>query len=548
MKLLKLIQRESAVSIVKLSLMAVLAGLTQAMVLAIINAASAEAVRGGESFGLMLMFIGALGGHIVSQKYIMQRSTDLIEEVLSNIRLRVVSKILNSDLQAFEGVGRSRIYSNITKETVTISQAAQPIIVACQSGIMVLFALIYLGYLSWAVFLVTVTLTLVGVSIHLQRARERRVYLQGALERENEFFDLVTHLLDGFKEVKMSTSRAEALAGHIESVSAALKDLKVKYGHQFAIHFIFSQAAFYVLIAAIVFMLPRLASIPGEVVVKSTAAILFIIGPLTNLIGSVPSFANANVAAENIQSLEEELDRGHEALPRLTEGALNPPVQAFKEIEFDEVRFHYLDKNAVPTFSLGPVDLKLCAGEIVFIVGGNGSGKSTFLKLLTFLYSPMGGSIRVDGTDIREMDHAEYRNMFAAIFSDYHLFDRLYGVRDVDNARIEELLKEMDLESKTRWVGDRFTNIDLSTGQRKRLALLSSFLEDKPIYVFDEWAADQDPGFRKYFYEVILQDLKRQGKTIIAATHDERYFGVADRVLKMEYGEFVDGKGRDVDD
>lgn len=182
------------------------------------------------------------------------------------------------------------------------------------------------------------------------------------------------------------------------------------------------------------------------------------------------------------------------------------------------------------------------AGEIVFIVGGNGSGKSTFLKLLTFLYSPMGGSIKVDGTDIREMDHSHYRNLFSVIFSDYHLFDRLYGVRGVDDRRVQELLEVMEMESKTEWVDDRFTNIDLSTGQRKRLALVTSFLEDKSIYVFDEWAADQDPGFRKYFYEVILQDLKRQGKTIIAATHDERYFDVADRVLKMEYGQFVDGK------
>jgi putative ATP-binding cassette transporter len=545
MRMLELIQRESSVSIIKLSLMAVVAGLTQAMVLAIINSASQAATRDEDSFGQLLMFTATLAGHILSQKYIMQRSTDLIEEVLSNIRLRVANKILGSELQAFEKVGRSRIYSSITKETVTISQAAQPVIVACQSAIMVLFALIYLAYLSWAVFLVTVVLTALGVSIHLQRAKERHVYMQGSIERENDFFDLMTHLLDGFKEVKMSTARSEDLAAHLERVSAGLRDLKVKYGHQFAVNFIFSQTAFYVLIAAIVFLLPGLAATSGEVVVKSTAAILFIVGPLSSLVGSIPVFTGANVAAENIYSLEEELDRGHEDLPRLKEGATLAPVAPFSELEFDRTRFHYMDKNGVPTFSVGPIDLKIRAGETVFIVGGNGSGKSTFLKLLTFLYSPMSGSIKVDGTDIRELDHAQYRNMFAAIFSDYHLFDRLYGVRGVDSTRIEELLKVMELDSKTEWRDDRFTNIDLSTGQRKRLALLASFLEDKPIYVFDEWAADQDPGFRKYFYEVILRDLKRQGKTIIAATHDEKYFGVADTVLKMEYGEFVDGKDGD---
>lgn len=360
MKLLELIQRESAVSVAKLSFIAVLAGLTQAMVLAIINSASQAATRGEDNFSLLLMFLSTLIGHILAQKYIMQRSTELVEGVLSNIRLRIADKIRSSELQAFERVGRSRIYSSVTKETITISQAAQPVIVACQSGIMVLFALIYLAWLSWAVFLVTVVLTIIGVSIHMQRARERRVDMQRALERENEFIDVLTHLLDGFKEVKMNTARSEDLASHLERVSVALRELKVRYGHQFAIHFIFSQAAFYVLIATIVFMLPQLAATSGEVVVKSTAAILFIVGPLSNLIGSVPAFASANVAAENIDALEEDLDKGREAFSGIAEIGTRPLIHPFNEIEFDKVRFHYLDKNAVPTFSLGPIDLR-CA-------------------------------------------------------------------------------------------------------------------------------------------------------------------------------------------
>jgi putative ATP-binding cassette transporter len=376
--------------------------------------------------------------------------------------------------------------------------------------------------------------------------------MQKAYIRENEFFELLTHLLDGFKEVKMSTARSEDLAEHMQVVSAALEDLKVKYGHQFAVHFIFSQTAFYVLIATIVFLLPQMAETSHDVLAKSTSAILFIIGPLSNFIGSIPSFASANVAAENIYELEDELDKGHEAPATLsTEAAPPRRIDSFSEIEFERVLFDYVDKNGQPTFSLAPIDLTIFAGEIVFIVGGNGSGKSTFLKLLTGLYFPTSGRIRVDGTDLRKLNYPEYRNLFAAIFSDYHLFDRLYGVnrlygsRGINDQRVQELLKEMGLDSKTQWLDDHFTNLDLSTGQRKRLALLSSLLENKPIYVFDEWAAEQDPVFRKYFYEVLLQDLKDQGKTIIVATHDEKYFHIADRVMKMEYGQFVSQKDED---
>ena len=541
MKLIELLRKESTVSLLKLILVAVLAGLTQAVVLGVINSAAHAATVGRENFNLLLMFIGALVGHIWSQKYILQTSAVLVEGVLSNIRLRIADKIRDSELQYFEKIGRSRIYSNVTKETVTISQAAPTIVIAGQSGIMVVFALLYLAWLSLAALLVTVILIIIGGSVHLSRLRERRAEMQRALTRENQLFDLLTHLLDGFKEVKMNEARSDDLGDHLREVSALLRELKIKTEKQFAVNFIFSETAFYVLIATIAFVLPQLAGTSSEIIVKSTATILFIIGPLTTFIASIPAFSSANLAAENIYELEEELDKGHEFSPRpsISRWSSILPTQ---DIEFEDVRFDYLDRDGSSSFSVGPVNLTLHEGETVFIVGGNGSGKSTFLKLLTGLYFPMSGKIKANGVDLRELDHARYRDAFSVIFSDYHLFDRLYGVRNVDSQRVQELLEVMGLHGKTEWENDHFTNLDLSTGQRKRLALLMSFIEDKQIYVFDEWAADQDQNFRKYFYQVLLKDLKKKGKTIIAVTHDEQYFDVADRVLKMEYGQFVTTK------
>lgn len=186
-----------------------------------------------------------------------------------------------------------------------------------------------------------------------------------------------------------------------------------------------------------------------------------------------------------------------------------------------------------------PIDLEARAGEILFIVGGNGSGKSTLLKALTGLYHPQSGSITMDDTLLNQENATWYRSHFSAVFSEYHLFDRLYGLADVPAERVHELLRLMQLSDKTAFENGRFTTLDLSHGQKKRLGLLVALLENRPILVLDEWAADQDPPFRRYFYEELLPQLKQQGKTIIAVTHDDKYFDRADRVVKMEYGGFV---------
>jgi ABC-type siderophore export system fused ATPase/permease subunit len=175
-------------------------------------------------------------------------------------------------------------------------------------------------------------------------------------------------------------------------------------------------------------------------------------------------------------------------------------------------------------------------GDVVFLTGGNGSGKSTLLKLLTGLYVPDSGRILAGDDPVTRDNIQGYREMFSAIFSDFHLFRRLYGLLGTDETAVAGLLHQMQLDHKVEFKDDRFSNLELSSGQRKRLALVVSLLEDRPILVFDELAADQDPQFRRFLYEELLATLKREGRTVIAATHDDRYFHVADKVVKLEYG------------
>jgi putative ATP-binding cassette transporter len=218
------------------------------------------------------------------------------------------------------------------------------------------------------------------------------------------------------------------------------------------------------------------------------------------------------------------------------------PAKQFRQIELRKVEFSYIDKWSEAVFKSGPINFALSSGDLVFITGGNGSGKSTFFKLLAGFYKPDSGEILLDGVRIDDHNRQQYRELIAHVFPDFHLFQKLYGIRDRDSAEIDRLLAEFRLLDKTGVTDGEFRTIDLSSGQKKRLALIVSLLEKRPILLLDEWAADQDPEFRRKFYYDLLPALNRAGVTVVAISHDDRYLDELDvpaRRLQMDEGRFV---------
>jgi putative ATP-binding cassette transporter len=538
--LIRLLRRGSTRFDRSMLVMIVLSGLSSAGLLAIINAAANadDTERNGR---LLAFFLATIGVYIYTQRAILFTAITEVERLLSDIRVRVADRIRQSELEALDHVGRSEIYGIVSRETQNISQAATTLITALQSLMMVFFSISYIAILSKTAFMITVGIIWIGLVLHFRRSTELRKLLQAAQRKENEFLGVLTHLLDGFKEARMSQARSADLYRHICNISSSVEDVKTRAGTQFSAHYVLTQAMLYGLLAGIVFLLPRLSPDHVDLVPKLTAAILFVIGPLSAIVGAVPLYSTANVAATNIFELEDTLTHTQAADINGRPEATSPA--AFTRLDLKQVMFQYADTGQGSSFRLGPVNLHVDKGETVFLIGGNGSGKSTLLKTLTGLYHPQSGSIVLDDTRVVPETATWYRSHFSPIFSDYHLFDRLYGLGDVPVERVNELLKLMQLSDKTTFEGGRFTTLDLSSGQRKRLALIVALLEDRPILVLDEWAADQDPVFRQYFYETLLPELKAQGKTIIAATHDDRYFSAADRVVKLDYGEQVSGNG-----
>lgn len=542
MKLWAFLGSHSDVSLPKVVTIAVISGLSNALLLVIVNSAAHSVTDQSVDLRLFLMFAIAITVYVLAQRWVLRIVSVEVEKIIAKLRVRMSDKIRHADLQAIERLGRAQIYAGVNTETLTISQTTPPMLLAAQGAILVLFSLVYIFWLSPTAFFLTVAIISAGVVVHFNNKKQLMADLDRSTAKEGEFFDVLTHLLEGFKEVKIRGARSRELYEHLKEIAGQVASLKTQTAVRYADYYIITQVLFYLLIGAMVFILPGMSQVYSEQVTRLTSAILFIIGPLSMTVSVVPAFRMATHAVENIGRLEDSLDQAQQqAVERDKGDGVAPPT--FDTIEMQGVEFSYLDREKRALFTVGPLNFTIKRGETVLIVGGNGSGKSTLLKLMTGLYFQDAGAVMLDGIDVRTIGYRNYRELFSVIYSDYHLFERLYGISDVNDRRVFELLKLMELDRKTTWQDGRFLNQDLSTGQKKRLALIVALLEDRPIYIFDEWAADQDPAFRKFFYETLLPDLKRQGKTIIAATHDDRVFRARGSGTKMEMGQFVKNGG-----
>jgi putative ATP-binding cassette transporter len=263
---------------------------------------------------------------------------------------------------------------------------------------------------------------------------------------------------------------------------------------------------------------------------------LYMKSPLEQLVDNIPNLSRAKVAFRRINELSQ---RFSTAEPDLLGGTATPTAPELESIELRQVRYDYPQAAGSQPFHLGPIDLSIRRGEIVFIVGENGCGKTTLIKLLLGLYAPQHGEIRLNGQAVQAERRDDYRQLFTTVFTDYYLFDELLQGRSELPQEALKYLERLDIAHKVGIRDGAFTTTDLSTGQRKRLALVNAWLDDRPVLVFDEWAADQDPAFRRVFYTELLPELKRQGKTIIVISHDDRYFDVADQLVHMHAGHVV---------
>lgn len=536
MDLLRLILAESRTDHRKFLVMLVISALGTTLVLALVNRAAQSG--GGGHVGLALLFLACIYFFAVSQRFVMSASAREVETLIHRLRLRIMERVRAADLAAMQQIGRAPIYAAVAQETQSISNSLPVLVVGGQQAVLLIFVSLYLAWLSFVAFLMAGLFGLLAIAFHLGRLRRLKEQSDALALQQGRLFEGLRGLLAGFKEVTLNRTRGDSVLREIVEASQSARDHTVTIKRVWSREFVATQLLFYLLLGVMVFVVPLFTTHYHDVIVEATVGALFMVGPLGALAQSIPAMNDSLQALRNIRALEERLLRaGGDALEEEKEelpADLRPGL-----LELEDLRYEFRDAQGKLGFALGPVSARFRSGEIVFITGGNGSGKSTLFRLMTGLVHPQAGRLLLDGTPLPIGAYAAYRDRVAAVFSDYYLFRRLHGLDEVAPERIAAELERFELTGKTRVADGAFTTTDLSAGQRKRLALVVALLEDTPILMLDEWAADQDPLFRRRFYEEILPELKREGRMLICITHDERYFGAADRIYHM-----ADGKMR----
>ena len=539
MTFFQLVRREMESSLNRLIVVSALGGISTTSILSAINAGAHAADNGRVSVWAAALFVIALILFIQTQHYILITTTAEIEAIIHKIRVRLMDYVRRSELLPLEAIGRAEIVGAITRETAILTQASNTLAFAAQGALLIICVTVYVAYLSFFAFVLSVVIVGIGATLFHAKTRQLAIEQREAAKWENKLYERLTDLMDGFKEVRLNSARSEDLYQDIVEVSRSAANIKIRTQSETYKRMILLQASLYTLLGAVAFIVPSLTENLGQgAITKTITALVFIVAACFGLVQSIPIVASANAASDKITQLEERL--------RETVGTAEVSPQSLKRfgtIELENVEFRYTDRYSEAAFKVGPFNFKLNSGDLVFLTGGNGSGKSTFFKLLAGFYKPNSGEIRLDGVPVSDRTRDDYRGLIAAIFPDFHLFHKLYGIHDPDLNEVDRMLSEFRLIDKTRIIGDEFSTVDLSSGQRRRLSLIVSRLENRPILLLDEWAADQDPEFRRKFYFEILPALNRAGVTIVAISHDDRYIDemkVPARRLHMDEGRFIE--------
>jgi putative pyoverdin transport system ATP-binding/permease protein len=513
-------------------------GVCSAGLLAVINVLVHQ--TGGVPRALALLFaalaVAKIAAHGVSQLSLVY----LVQDAVLDLGLKLCAQVTRTSLRTLEKKGPPHILAVLTDDVSAVAWALQCVPGLTINGAVLVGGAVYLAWLSWTIFLGAVGLMLVGALTYkvLHDRAFRLTY--AARESRASLFRHFRSLTEGIKELMMHRGRREAfLSDDVTHTALSLRHLNLVATKQYMIVDGWTQFLFYSLIGAILLVFADLFTLPAESLTGYVFTILYMMNPLWAVIGTVPTLIRGQVALEKIEGLGLSLESVEEA--KETDAGFHPQTLQTPSLELEGVVFSYGDEGSGDnSFVLGPVDFRLNPGDLVFIVGGNGSGKSTFVKLLVGLYHQRLGEIRLGGTPIADSNRDWYRQHFSVIFSDFYLFEKFLGLdKNTLDTRAQMYLRYLELDRKVRVTEQRLSTTDLSQGQRRRLALLTAYLEDRPFYVFDEWAADQDPQYKEVFYTELLPELRVRGKGVAVITHDDRYFHLGDRIIKLDEGKII---------
>ncbi|MFT5822319.1 MAG: putative ATP-binding cassette transporter [Crocinitomix sp.] len=487
------------------------------------------------------------------------------QRVFWNLRAEVLRTILKANFYQVDK-RRDKIYASLVQDVGVLTGFSLAIISFLGALIMTVGCFVYMALQSAPLFYMTLIVAAVGIAIYWVGVYLNKSRLEKTRELEDDFMSSFLDIMDGFKEIHMNPKIGLDIYNRkIRQVSEESFTNNTKAYSSFLNIQITGEVLFYTLIAFILLYYPYFLEESAGSIVKFVFILLYLLGGINSLMVIIPEFVRARIASNKINALREDLK--DERFENLIEDS-HLSIAEFNELDVTDLQFTYAaddddedndekdkdkkkEKEKVKDedqFGVGPASLSIKKGESVFIYGGNGSGKTTMVNAILGILKADSGKITFNGTELTETNYSEYRAMFSVVFSDFHLFDELYGMEGISDDEINEYIALFELDGKVTYKDRSFSSNQLSTGQRKRLGLINALVRAKPLLVLDEWAADQDPVFRKKFYTEIIPILKNKGYSVIAITHDDAYYYLADKLYKMDHGkltiekETIDGK------
>ncbi|WP_371345737.1 cyclic peptide export ABC transporter [Ancylobacter sp. IITR112] len=530
-----------------LALSGLLGALASAATVALLAATSALLAEAERSVDMLAIFallcLIAFGGNAL---------TDVItnkagQKLVAALRRSLAEGILAAPVDRLEHYRTHRLMPVLTGDIDAISDLAFLFAPLATAGAVILGCVAYLVWLAPALALAAcLPLALGAGAVYAARARGMAGFWE-ARDGEDRLHASYRTLIEGARELRLSRSRrSELLEGRMAPTIETIRRVNTHAINIFVVANAAGSTLYFAVIAVVAALGARFGTWFGtqapEVLTGFVLVLLYMKGPVDQVMQSLPALVRAQVSLRRVAELRETFA----AVPDLlTDRKVGLGTSAFERLALRGVCYVYPREAGRASFSVGPLDFALEAGELVFLIGANGSGKTTLVNLLLGLYAPSQGAVYLNGDRIGAAERDAYRQHFSAVLSDYFLFDTLPAGAEATGAANQ--IARLGLGEKLSVEGGRLSTLDLSAGQRKRLALVHAWLEDRPVVVFDEWAADQDPQFRQIFYEELLPELKRRGKAIIAISHDDRYFYLADRLVRMDGGRVVAEHGTDGD-
>jgi putative ATP-binding cassette transporter len=528
-----LLKQKNGISLSSMIILGFFSGISGTLIITIINKVIRLDPQNKTFFpNLFVGFIAVLGVYFIVQAIYQISLIRLSHNMIWKLRLMTLDNVRHADYLKFLSFGSNKVHSILTRDAYDLSQFSQMLSTVIVSIVTIITGLGYLLWVSPLGCLITLSLSACIVAVNLVTRKKIDLRVNKARKMEEEYNKYFLSVLEGVKELKLDQKKSDDLfTNYVMRTGDQAQKMWADVSTRFYTNGVIGQLFFYLIIALFLFVLPYLhiSLLPDSF--EYILIVLYLMGPTNVVINAVPSFSYARKALRRFNDLKK-LEEAREI--KVDEQPLFPSHPC--QLSFHDLSFTYRSNDEAETFSIGPLNFNLEKGEIVFLTGGNGSGKSTFVRLLSGLYSPHSGYIKIDQQRVYNIQQDAYRSLFSVIYTDGYLFDTLLGFNSNHDQEMNKILRDLGLGSKVKSKDHIFSTTDLSFGQRKRLSLAVSILEDKPIYIFDELAANQDMEFKEYFYYTILDGLKKKGKIVIVVTHDEKYFHIADKHYKMDDG------------